>query len=223
MATAMEIQHLTYNIQEGAHIRHVLNDISYCFEEGVMYTISGPSGSGKTTLLYAMAGLLDDITGSIYINGADIAALKRRYKDLYRRDNIGMIFQNLNLFPFMSVEENILVPFYIRKMAVTKEIKSQIKSWLELLNLGSMQNKNLSALSGGEQQRVAIIRAMVMNPRLILCDEPTASLDSDNVIAFMEAMKEVHRRQNSTIVMVTHDPRVVSYGDVKLQMVDGRI
>lgn len=223
MNEIMKIEHVNYKIQEGEMVRSILNDVSCILEEGTLYTISGPSGSGKTTLLYAMAGLLDELTGVIRVNGEDLVAMKRRAKDNYRKQNVSMIFQNLNLFPFMNVKDNILVPFHIRKMPITPEIKRNVAYYLDLLHLGQIQKKSVAALSGGEQQRVAIIRAMIANPRLLLCDEPTASLDSENVIAFMDALVKIQREQKSAIVIVTHDQRVFEYGDEKMTMTDGRL
>jgi putative ABC transport system ATP-binding protein len=223
MQEIMRIEHLNYKIPEGEGMRSILSDVSCVLEDETIYTISGPSGSGKTTLLYAMAGLLDDITGVIQVDDVNLAALKRSGKDRYRKQKVGMIFQNLNLFSFLNVEDNILIPLYVKKMPVDKEVKKQISRYLDLLHLGQIQKKSVASLSGGEQQRVAIIRTIIANPRLILCDEPTASLDSENVIAFMDALQMIQREQKSTIVIVTHDQRVFEYGDRKLYMTDGKL
>ena len=127
----------------------------------------------------------------------------------------------MNLFDFMNVEDNILVPYYLRKQKISMKVRRQIGEYLDLLNLGQIQKKQISALSGGEQQRVAVIRAIVSAPQLILCDEPTASLDSKNVYIFMEALLKLQRESRSTIVIVTHDQQVYDYGDEKIQIVDG--
>lgn len=219
----MRLENLTYQVIEGNDKRKVLNDINFTFQDGKLYTISGPSGSGKTTLLYAMAGLLTDMTGNIYLENEPFSAKRRSARDKIRLEQMGMIFQNLNLFSFLNVEDNILVPFYVRKEKVTREIKEKVSKYLDAMNLGQIQKKNIQSLSGGEQQRVAIIRAMISNPKIILCDEPTASLDSENVLAFMEALLKMQREQNATVVIVTHDDRVFQYGDEKLRMVDGSL
>ena len=221
--SVMRLENLTYQVFEGNKRRNVLNDVSFNFENGKIYTISGPSGSGKTTLLYAMAGLLSDVTGNIYLASEPFLAKKKSARNQIRLEQMGMIFQNLNLFSFLNVEDNILIPYYVRKERVTKEIRKRVSKYLETMNLGQIQKKNIQSLSGGEQQRVAIIRAMISAPKLILCDEPTASLDGENVTAFMEALLKMQRVQDATIVIVTHDDRVFQYGDEKLRMADGRL
>ncbi len=221
MMNAATVQDLTYTVQEAGKDRVILNHINCSFEQGKIYTISGPSGSGKTTLLYAMAGLLDQVRGEVHIGETEMLRERRRTRDRIRLEKIGIVFQNLNLFDFMNVEDNILVPYYLRKQKISMKVRRQTGEYLDLLNLGQIQKKQISALSGGEQQRVAIIRAIVSAPQLILCDEPTASLDSKNVYIFMEALLKLQRESRSTIVIVTHDQRVYDYGDEKIQIVDG--
>ena len=218
---AATVHNLTYTVQEAGKDRMILNHINCSFEKGKIYTISGPSGSGKTTLLYAMAGLLDHVQGEVRIGDTELLTERRRTRDRIRLEKIGIVFQNLNLFDFMNVEDNILVPYYLRKQKISMKVRRQIAEYLDLLNLGQIQKKQISSLSGGEQQRVAIIRAITSAPQMILCDEPTASLDSENVYIFMEALLKLQRESKSTIIIVTHDQRVYDYGDEKIQIVDG--
>ncbi len=218
---AATVQNLTYTVQEAGRDRMILNHINCSFEKGKIYTISGPSGSGKTTLLYAMAGLLDHVQGEVHIGDTELLTERRRTRDRIRLEKIGIVFQNLNLFDFMDVEDNILAPYYLRKQKISMKVRRQIAEYLDLLNLGQIQKKQISSLSGGEQQRVAIIRAITSAPQMILCDEPTASLDSENVYIFMEALLKLQRESKSSIIIVTHDQRVYDYGDEKIQIVDG--
>ena len=223
MKSVATVENLTYTIQEAGRERSILKNINYDFEQGMIYTISGPSGSGKTTFLYAIAGLLDHVQGRVKIGETEILEQKRSVRDRIRLEKIGMIFQNLNLFDFMNVEDNILMPYYLRKQKIPMFVYRQIQDYLDQLNLGQIQKKQISALSGGEQQRVAILRAIVSKPQIILCDEPTASLDSQNVRIFMEALLKLQRESKSTIIIVTHDQRVYDYGDKKIQIMDGML
>ena len=138
-------------------------------------------------------------------------------------DSISMIYQNYNLFSFMTVEENILVPYYVKGLKVDSQIKKLATKYLEMMNLGKIHNKSINALSGGEQQRVAIIRAIIRKPSVVLCDEPTASLDSENTINFMESLKVLNKENKTTVIIATHDEKVMAYAENKVHMLDGKI
>ena len=217
------MKNVSYSITEGGRKRKLLNDVNVEFDGEKITVISGPSGSGKTTLLYAMAGLLDKVDGSIYGGGKDINKIGVKEKAELRLNNISIIFQNLNLFSFMNVEDNIMVPLYLKNRKITEEIRSKISHYLDVMCLGQIQKKSISNLSGGEQQRVAIIRALIDDPEVVLCDEPTASLDSENTRQFMETLVKISKESGAAIVIVTHDARVFAYGDVKVTMIDGEL
>ena len=219
----IELRNVFYQIMEGDKERVLLNRINYSFEEGAITTISGPSGSGKTTLLYALSGLIDNVEGDIVVSGENVNALSRKDKDKYRLNNIGMDFQNLNLFSFMNVKENILVPLYLQNKKVTKELEKQLDDYLMLLNLGHIQDKAIPTLSGGEQQRVAILRALICNPKVVLCDEPTASLDHANAEVFMQTLTEIKKATGTSFIIATHDDYVYRYGEHRLRMIDGSV
>ena len=217
------MKNVSYSITEGGRKRKLLNNVNAEFNGEKITVISGPSGSGKTTLLYAMAGLLDNVDGSIYLGEKEINKVGVKEKAALRLNNISIIFQNLNLFSFMNVEDNIMVPLYLKNKKITEEIRSKISHFLDVMCLGQIQKKSISNLSGGEQQRVAIIRALIDDPEVVLCDEPTASLDSENTRQFMETLVKISKDSGAAIVIVTHDARVFAYGDVKVTMVDGKL
>ena len=220
----VSLKNLVYSIKEGGTERKILNDISYDFIPSCISVISGPSGSGKTTLLHSMAGLLNNVTGKIIINGIDYNEMKtQREKDIFRLNNISVIFQNLNLFSFMNVEENILMPLYVQKKVINKLIHEKVMYYLDIMNLGQIGKKSIKMLSGGEQQRIAIIRALISEPKVILCDEPTASLDRKNVDIFMSTLDKVKEESKAVIVVVTHDQRVQAYCEKKIYMDDGKL
>ncbi len=219
----VSLKNIVYKVKEGEKERRILDDISYDFEASCISVISGPSGSGKTTLLHSMAGLLSDVEGEIIINGINYNKIKtQKEKDSFRLDNISMIFQNLNLFSFMDVEENILVPLYAKKTKIDRSITEKVNYYLDLMNLGQIGKNSIKTLSGGEQQRIAIIRALISEPKVILCDEPTASLDGENVDIFMNILDKIKKESDAVLIVVTHDQRVLKYGEKKIYMNDGK-
>lgn len=214
---------LVFTINEGNSKRVVLDVSKEVFDDTKINVLSGSSGSGKTTLLYALGGILAIDSGEVNIDGISLYNLKRDERDKYRLANISMIYQNHNLLSFLSVEENILLPYYIKGKKVTQAVKDQVKEYLSLLDLENLQYKGIDSLSGGEQQRVTIIRSMISDPKVILCDEPTASLDSNNTIKFMESIKLLKTKRQLTIIIATHDEKVMQYADRNIHMVDGKL
>ena len=214
---------VNYSITEAGKERVLLNNITHSFKKGTISTISGPSGSGKTTLLYALAGLVDNVKGNIMIDGTTINKMNEKDRNNYRLNNLSMVYQNLNLFSFMNVEENILVPLYLQNKQITAETKSRIVKYLDIMSLGRIQNKDINSLSGGEKQRVAIIRALISDPKIILCDEPTASLDEQNVNVFMNTLVDIKNETNTSFIIVTHDQRVFRFGEDKCYLSNGNI
>lgn len=219
----IRLENVNYTITEGTKARILLNDISCNFLKSSITVISGPSGSGKTTLLYAIAGLLDNVKGNIFIDGTNINVNDEKKRNAFRLENISMVFQNLNLFSFMNVEDNILVPYYIKEKKVDSSVYELLRKYLEVMKLGQIQKKSIQSLSGGEQQRVAIIRALIDEPKVVLCDEPTANLDRENVEIFMKTLLEIKQTTNASIIIVTHDSRVYEYGEKKIHITDGKL
>lgn len=220
----LRVENLSYSVRNGKRESKILNNINYAFKNNKITILAGPSGSGKTTLLYALAGLIKDINGNIFYDDININELKKlEDRDTFRLENISIVFQNFNLFSFMNVEDNILMPFYAKKIPVSLKIKEDLLEYLNLLNLGDIRKKSIPQLSGGEQQRVAIIRAFMQNSKIILCDEPTSSLDSENVEIFMSSLVKIKNKINSTVIISTHDSRVAAYGEINLKLEDGKI
>lgn len=215
------VEDVRYSVKEGKINKHILDGLSHNFTKSNITTISGPSGSGKTSFLYALAGLLNNIDGKISINGHDIYKMNSSERDDFRLQNLSVVFQNLNLFSFMNVEDNILMPFHVKKKNITEKTQNKVSEYLDLLGLKQIHKRSINSLSGGEQQRVAIIRALIDNPSVVLCDEPTASLDQNNTDIFMENLLLTRQIFDSTVIISTHDERVIKYGDDKIQMVNG--
>lgn len=223
MSSIIEMQNVVYEIMENKKKRKLLDNITYSFEKSTITVVSGPSGSGKTTLLYALAGLLEHVQGKIVIDGVEVNVDDEKKRNDFRLNNLSMVFQNLNLFSFMNVEDNILVPYYVKEKTIDDKVRNKISQYLDLMNLGQIQKKSIQSLSGGEQQRVAIIRALIDDPKVVLCDEPTASLDRENVEVFMKTLLKIKNETKATIIIVTHDSRVFEYGESKIIMIDGKL
>lgn len=200
----------------------VLKDVNFEIRCGELTLLVGPSGCGKTTLLSVLAGILDVTDGEVDVFGTRINRLNQSQKTDFRRRNIGFIFQQFNLIPQLTAAENVAVPLLISQWSYSTAIQ-KAKQYLEIVGLEDRINFYPTQLSGGQQQRVAIARALVAEPRLIVCDEPTASLDGNTGHLIMELFRQTALKEDRAIVVVTHDNRVFPYGDRIAEMLDGRI
>ena len=211
-----------YNRGEPSEV-HVLHDITLGVEEGEMVCLRGPSGSGKTTLLSIIGCVFPPTSGSATIAGKKISRLPDHFLCDYRRRMIGFVFQNFNLLPELSVLENVTLPLYPAGIS-PKRRRSIAEPLLERLGLTHRQDFPVGRISGGELQRVAICRALISDPPLILADEPTAHLDSTLASQFMEILRLL-KTQGKTVVLTSHDPRVYEYPavDLVVDIADGRI
>jgi putative ABC transport system ATP-binding protein len=200
----------------------VLHGIDLEIPPGELALLVGPSGCGKTTLISIVAGLLDPTAGSVEVLGTDIGALSGSNKVRFRGKNIGFVFQQYNLLPALTAAENAAVPLLIagwnRKRAVEKS-----NEMLNQVGLGSKLKAYPNQLSGGQQQRVAIGRALVHEPRLLVCDEPTAALDAQSGQTVLELLRKVAVQPDRGVIVVTHDSRIFHFGDRMVTMSDGRI
>lgn len=214
---------LVYTIKEGQTVRNILNGISCEIQQGILTAISGPSGSGKTTFMYALAGLIESLQGEVLYGDKSIYDLRNVQRDNFRLNNINFIYQHLNLFGFMNVEDNIKLNYMLRNEKVSQELEARIDKYLEIMNLGNIRKKEIQSLSGGEKQRVAIIRAFVSGANYIFADEPTGNLDKKNSLLFMECLKGIMKESKSTVVLVTHDKKILDYGEQQLIIEDGKL
>ncbi|HUW92335.1 MAG TPA: ABC transporter ATP-binding protein [Bacteroidales bacterium] len=198
-----------------------LNKVNLEVKEGEYVAVMGPSGCGKSTLLNIL-GLLDNPSSGSYIfNGTEVANLKERDRTIFRKGNIGFVFQSFNLIDELNVYENVELPLIYLKMK-TGERKKKVEEALERMKISHRAKHFPQQLSGGQQQRVAIARAVVANPRLILADEPTGNLDSKNGIEVINLLTELNK-EGTTIIMVTHSDRDASYAHRIVNLFDGQV
>ena len=198
-----------------------LNKVCLEVKEGEYVAVMGPSGCGKSTLLNIL-GLLDNPTsGSYLFNGTEVANLRERDRTIFRKGNIGFVFQSFNLIDELNVYENVELPLIYLKMKTT-ERKKKVEDALERMKISHRAKHFPQQLSGGQQQRVAIARAVVANPRLILADEPTGNLDSKNGIEVINLLSELNK-EGTTIIMVTHSDRDAGYAHRIVNLFDGQV
>lgn len=197
---------------------YALNGVDLSIEQGEFLAIKGTSGSGKSTLLHILGGIDTPTEGEVWINGKNIAKMKEEERTLFRRENIGFIYQFFNLIPILNVEENILLPARL----IDKKSKLP-ENFLEELGLESRKTHLPSQLSGGQQQRVAVGRALVTHPSIILADEPTGNLDQKNTMEIMRLLKDCNKKHHQTLIVVTHDEQVAEMCDRIIYIEDGKI
>ena len=214
----LEVKSLSKTYGSGETAVHALKNVSFAVPKGEFVAIVGESGSGKSTLLN-MIGALDTPTeGKVYIDGKDILSMDDNAMTVFRRRNIGFIFQAFNLIPELTVEQNIIFPVLLDDLAPDMEYLEEL---LTVLNLKERRNHLPSQLSGGQQQRAAIGRALFTRPSLILADEPTGNLDSQNSREVITLLKEASARFEQTIIMITHNPSIAQTTDRILKVSDG--
>ncbi|NCB33156.1 MAG: ABC transporter ATP-binding protein [Erysipelotrichia bacterium] len=208
----------TYGCGEAAV--HALKDVSFTVAKGEFVAVVGESGSGKSTLLNMLGALDTPTSGKVFVDGNDIFKMKESQLTIFRRRNIGFIFQAFNLIPELTVEQNIIFPVLLDYQ---KPDRKYLRELLAVLGLNERRNHLPSQLSGGQQQRVAIGRALLTRPSLILADEPTGNLDSQNSSEVIALLKEAARKYEQTIVMITHSPSIAQTADRVLKVSDGTL
>ncbi|NLG98183.1 MAG: ABC transporter ATP-binding protein [Chloroflexi bacterium] len=219
--TAIEVNEVHRTLSLGGRELHILRGISFKVAAGEWAALTGPSGSGKSTLLGILGGIDQPTRGHVIVDGMDITGLNEDWLARIRNVTIGMVFQSFNLIPSMTAQENVEVPLYVSPRR--REARQLARKMLEQVGLAERMDHLPHQLSGGEQQRVAIARALVTGPRILLADEPTGNLDSATSKQVLALIQQLREQLGLTVVMVTHDPRIASYADRSLHIIDGQL
>ncbi|SBS35919.1 Lipoprotein-releasing system ATP-binding protein LolD [Marinomonas aquimarina] len=218
----LKLQNVSKVYQQGQIQVQALKDIQLEVQEGEFLALVGPSGSGKTTLLNIIGGLDDSSTGSVILNNIELTCLKESELSDFRLFQLGFIFQAYNLVPVLSALENVELVTLLQGRPA-KECRERAEHYLNLVGLKAMKDRRPSALSGGQQQRVAVARALAAEPRLVLADEPTANLDSENATALLDIMHRLSHEEKTTFIFSTHDQRVMERAERIVSLRDGQI
>jgi len=220
--SVLEVRNVTKSYGSGHTLVTALDDVSLSAERGTLTAILGPSGSGKTTLLSIIGGLLAPTAGEIVLDGESVHLHTRGEAAAFRRNRVGLVFQDDHLVPYLTAEENLLLVPHLSGR-VRREDRERATGLLAEFGLGPRAHHRPAKLSGGERQRVAIARAMMNEPSVMLVDEPTSNLDTERGTQVVDMLRDHIHRRKMTCLMVTHDPRMAEEADVVLQLVDGRV
>ncbi len=216
----VRVENLTKIYGKGDTEVRALDNVSFTVEQGQFVAIVGPSGSGKSTLLHILGGVDTPTSGKVIVGDTDVGSLDETALAIFRRRQIGLIYQFYNLIPILTVEENLTLPLLLDGR---KPDKKQIQSLLSTLGLTARVSHLPNQLSGGQQQRVSIGRALVNNPALMLADEPTGNLDSENSREIIALLRRFNRECNQTVIIITHDERIALSADRVIAVEDGKI
>lgn len=216
----ISVEHLKKYYGKEPNQTKAVNDISFSVQKGEFVSIIGSSGSGKSTLLNMIGGLDTPTSGNVYILGKDITSMSEEELTLFRRKNIGFIFQNYNLIPVLSVYENIVLPVELDGRKIDKDFLDDV---LDILSLKEKIFNLPNTLSGGQQQRVAIARAIISKPAVILADEPTGNLDSKTSGDVIKLLRTVNQRFEQTLIMITHNLEIAQLSDRIINIIDGKV
>ena len=216
----LKVENVIKTYENGDKLLYALNDVSFSVNQGEFIAIVGPSGSGKSTLLHIIGGIDKPTDGKVFINGTDVSKLKTDKMTIFRRRNIGLVYQFYNLLPTLNVEDNIVLPLLLDGKKVDKD---KLEELIKLLGLEERRKAMPSELSGGEQQRVSIARALINNPSIILADEPTGNLDSKASKEIVDLFKYYNKTYKQTLLIVTHDEKTALQADRILRLEDGKL
>lgn len=216
----LRVQNLCKTYTIGNNVVTALDNVSFSVEEGEFVSIIGPSGSGKSTLLHLLGGVDIPTSGAVYVNDKNIYSLSKRQLAIFRRRQVGLIYQFYNLIPTLNVVENITLPLSLDKKVADKKYLNEL---LEILQLKNRRKHLPQELSGGQQQRVAIGRALIINPALMLADEATGNLDKKNSNEIISLLRYLNEAYGQTLIMVTHDENIAYQANRIITMEDGKI
>ena len=216
----LRVENLCKTYGKGENVVNALNDVSFTVNQGEFVAIIGPSGSGKSTLLHILGGVDKPTSGKVYMDGNDVYAQNEEQLAVFRRRQVGLVYQFYNLIPVLNVVENITLPVLMDGREVNEE---RLQELLATLKLTGREKHLPNELSGGQQQRVSIGRALMNAPAVVLADEPTGNLDSKNSQEIMELLKISNKKYHQTLIMITHDENIALQADRILAIEDGRI
>ncbi len=217
----LRVKNVTKVVNSGRNQLMILNEVNLEISPKEIISICGPSGSGKSTLLGIMSGIDQPTSGEVIINGCNIYTFDETKLARFRNENVGIVFQNNNLIPSLSVLENVQVPQYLAARGHRSSKKA--KEVVDMLGIGDKVKTKIGSLSGGEQQRVAIARALIQEPQIIFADEPTGSLDYENGIKILELLKRINKECGVTIILVTHDKNIAHMTDRTIYLDQGKV
>ncbi len=216
----LKIEHLSKIYGQGDSAVKALDDVSFSVRKGEFVAIIGPSGSGKSTLLHMLGGVDQPTGGKVWVEDTDMYALNETQLAIFRRRQIGLVYQFFNLIPVLTVEENMTLPLLLDQQKVDRK---HLDSLVSTLDLQHRLNHLPNQLSGGQQQRVSIGRAVIDNPAIMLADEPTGNLDSKNSSEIVDLLKMLNKTYHQTLIVITHDERIALQADRIITIEDGRI
>jgi putative ABC transport system ATP-binding protein len=216
-----KLENVSKEYQVGDQTIIALEKTTFALNEGELTLIIGPSGSGKTTLLSLIGCVIYPSTGTLWVDGQEINSLSQNQKAALRLNSIGFVFQNFNLLAPLTAEDNVMMPLILQKVS-RKAARQRTQAALEMVGMDDRKKSLPKQLSGGQQQRIAIARALVTNPKIVLCDEPTAALDSKSLVVVMKELKQL-ADQGKSVVVVTHDPRLKPYAHRIVEVNNGMV
>ncbi len=216
----LRVEHLSRYYGQGTAQVKALEDVSFSVEKGEFVAIMGPSGSGKSTLMHLLGGVDRPTSGQVFLQGTDLYGLDETALAIFRRRQIGLVYQFYNLIPVLNVRENLTLPLLLDGRRVNK---AQLEQLVGILGLEDRLDHLPHQLSGGQQQRVSIGRAVIANPALMLADEPTGNLDSRSSAQVMALLRYFHQKKGQTLIMITHDERIARQADRLITIEDGKI